>query len=226
MRTEIRDKYLSKPRYSRYLKATNNDKSRAKRLYNANIRLAQAIHPILTQFEVVLRNTLNTQLSIYFKDTDWIITQKNGFMTATSLANSRYFLKNSVIKTESKLMRRRIPVTNGKVISDQTFGFWIALFLPHHYSLIGGQPIQIFTNKPVTENRASLYSKLDEIRKFRNRVNHCEPLCFNGNSIDCSKILDIRTKLYNLINWIEPDLIPFFKKIDNVQNKVDNIMRI
>ncbi|MGB0879060.1 MAG: hypothetical protein ACPGTO_00670 [Polaribacter sp.] len=226
MRNELRNKYLSRPRHNRYLNATGNNKVRAKRLYNANIRLAQAIHPILTQFEVVLRNSLNSHLSSYFVDTDWIINQKNVFMRNNSLAHSHYFLRNSVLKSERKLRRRGIPVTNGKIISDQTFGFWIALFLGHHYSLIGGQPIHIFAHKPATEDRASLYSKLDDIRNFRNRVNHCEPLCFNGNNIDCTEILNIRTKLYNLIDWIEPELVPFFESIDNVMNKVDNIMQI
>ena len=226
MKNELRNKYFSRPRQNRYLIATLNDKKRAKRLYNANIRLAQSIHPILTQFEVVLRNSLNIQLSSYFIDNDWIINQKNGFMKNPSLAHSRYFIKNSIIKTERKLNRRGIPVTSGKIISDQTFGFWIALFLSHHYALIGGQPIQIFAHKPTSEDRASIYSKLDDVRKFRNRVNHCEPLCFNDNKIDCSEILEIRSKLYDLISWIEPELIPFFENIDSVQNKVDNTLRI
>jgi len=175
MRNELRNKYLSIPRHNRYLNATGNDKHRARRLYNANIRLAQATHPILTQFEVVLRNSLNLQLSGYFIDTDWIINQKNGFMRNNSLRNSKFFLRRSVQKTEDKLTRRGIPITSGKIISDQTFGFWIALFLGHHYSLIAGEPLHIFVNKPPTEGRASIYSKLDEIRKLRNRVNHCEP---------------------------------------------------
>ena len=226
MRNELRNKYLSRPRNNRYLNATANDKNRAKRLYNANIRLAQAMHPLLTQFEVVLRNSLNVQLSSYFVDTDWIINQTNGFMKNPSLAHSHYFLRNAVLKTEKKLNRRSIPITNGKLISDQTFGFWIALFLPHHYSLIGGQPIQIFINKPTTEDRASLYSKLDDIRNYRNRVNHCEPLCFNANNIDCTETHNIRRKLYDLLSWIEPELVPFFESIDNVQSKIDNIMRI
>jgi hypothetical protein len=226
MKDELRNKYLSRPRNNRYLKATGNDKSRAKRLYNANIRLAQATHPILTQFEVVLRNSLNRQLSSHFIDSEWIINQKSGFMTNNSLRHSNFFLKRSVQKTEDKLTRRGIPITSGKIISDQTFGFWIALFLGHHYSLIAGQPIHIFVNKPTTEDRASIYSKLDDIRNFRNRVNHCEPLCFNGNNIDCREVLNIRTKLYQLIEWIEPELIPFFESIDNVQSKVNNIMKI
>jgi hypothetical protein len=59
MKIELRGKYLSRPRYNRYLKATANNKDRAKRLYNANIRLAQAFHPLLSQFEVVLVILLN-----------------------------------------------------------------------------------------------------------------------------------------------------------------------
>lgn len=226
MRNVLRNKYLSRPRYNRYLNATDNDKNRAKRLYNANIRLAQATHPILTQFEVVLRNSLNLQLSSHFIDTDWIINQKNGFMKNNSLRQSNFFLRRSIQKTEDKLTRKRIPITSGKIISDQTFGFWIALFLPHHYALIAGQPIHIFVNKPTTEDRASIYSKLKDIRNFRNRVSHCEPLCFNGSNIDCSEVLNIRTKLYQLMEWIEPELIPFFESIDNIQGKIDNIMRI
>lgn len=226
MKNELRNKYLSRPRHNRYLNATDNDKNRAKRLYNANIRLAQATHPLLTQFEVVLRNSLNSQLSSHFVDTDWIINQKNGFMRNNSLRHSNFFLRRSILKTEDKLTRRRIPITSGKIISDQTFGFWIALFLRHHYSLIAGQPLHIFVNKPASEDRASIYSKLNDIRNFRNRVNHCEPLCFNGNNIDCTQTLDIRSKLYDLIKWIEPELVPFFESIDNIQNKVNNILRI
>jgi hypothetical protein len=226
VRNELINKYFSRPRQNRYLIATGNNKERAKRLYNANIRLAQSFHPILTQFEVVLRNSLNLQLCSYFVDDDWIINQKNGFMNNGSLRQSHYFLKKSVQKTENELNRRGIPITSGKIISDQTFGFWIALFLSHHYSLIGGQPIQVFINKPAIEDRASIYSKLDEIRKFRNRVNHCEPLCFKENIIDCNLTLRIRLMIYDLIRWIEPDLIPFFENIDNIQNKVNIIMRI
>jgi hypothetical protein len=208
------------------LNATGNNNERAKKLYNANIRLAQAFHPILSQFEVVLRNNLNISLSIYFSDPEWIINQKSGFMRDNSLRNSHYFLRTCIQKTETKLTRRAIPITSGKIISDQTFGFWIAFFLSHHYSLVGGQPIHIFAHKPISENRASIYSKLDEIKNFRNRVNHCEPICFKGHTIDCSLALDIRSKLYSLIKWIDPQLVPFFESIDNIQSKTSFIMTI
>ncbi len=226
MKIELRGKYLSRPRYNRYLNATSNNGNRAKRLYTANIRLAQAFHPILSQFEVVLRNSLNIKLAGHFTDSDWIINQKNGFMRDVSLRSSHYFFKTCVQKTENKLSRRSIPITSGKIISDQTFGFWIAFFLAHHYSLVGGQPIHIFSNKPTSENRASIYNKLDKIKDFRNRVNHCEPICFVGHNIDCAYALEVRNTIYNLIEWIDPSLIPFFKTIDSIQSKTTQIMNI
>jgi len=226
MKMQLRNKYLSRPRINRYILATGNDNSKAKRLYNANVRLAQAFHPILTQFEVILRNSLNEQLSNYFGDNDWIINQKLGFMNNRSLRQSNYFLKRSVQKSENKLINRGIPVTSGKIISDQTFGFWVALYLSHHYMLIRGEPIQIFLNKPASEDRARIYDKLNDIRGFRNRTNHCEPICFVGRNIDCSKAIEIRTKLYKLIRWIEPELISFFEDIDNIENKANALMRI
>jgi hypothetical protein len=226
MKTELRNKYLSRPRYNRYFAATGNNNTRTKRLYTANIRLAQAFHPILSQFEVVFRNSLNITLTSHFTDPDWIISQKTGFMRDNSLRNSHYFLKTSVHKTEMKLSRRGVPITSGKVIADQTFGFWLAFFLPHHYSLVGGQPIHIFQYKPTIENRASIYKKLDDIKNFRNRVNHCEPLCFIGNNIDCSYVLNIRSEIYDLVRWIDPNLVPFFESIDNIQSKVSHIMSI
>lgn len=226
MKLELRNKHFSRPRYNRYLNATGNNKERAKKLYHANIRLAQAFHPILSQFEVVLRNSLNITLSTHFADPDWIINQKTGFMRDNSLRSSHYFLRSCVHKTETKLARRGIPVTSGKIISDQTFGFWLAFFLSHHYSLVGGQPIHIFAHKPITENRASIYGKLDDIKGFRNRVNHCEPLCFNGHAIDCSLALDIRSKIYNLVSWIDPQLVPFFKSVDNIPSKTAYILTI
>lgn len=223
MRIELRGKYLSTPRYNRYLIATDNKSKRAKRLYTANIRLAQAFHPILSQFEVVLRNSLNIVLTDHFNDTDWIINQKNGFMKDNSLRSSHFFLKTCIQKTENKLTRRSIPITSGKIISDQTFGFWLSFFLSHHYSLVSGQPIHIFPNKPASVNRAGIYNKLDLIRDFRNRVNHCEPICFVGQNIDSNYALQIQTTIYHLIKWIDPKLIPFFEDIDNIQSKTTKI---
>jgi len=226
MRHDLRNKYLSVPRYNRYLIATGNSSKKAKRLYNANLRLAQAFHPVLTQFEIVFRNSLNNQLSNHFGTTDWIITQKTDFMSDNSLRASNYFLRRQVQQIENNLRRRGVRRTSDKVIAEQMFGFWTALFSRHHYSLLQGQPIRIFPHKPRTESRASIYAKIESIRKFRNRVSHCEPLCFAGNQIDCANAVDVRNAIYDLVSWIEPDLVSFFQDLDNIQSKIQLIDNI
>lgn len=226
MKIILRNKYLSRPRFNRYLHATGNINSRAKKLYLANIRLAQAFHPLLSQFEVILRNCINNTLTSHFADSDWIINQKAGFMSHPSLVNSGYFLRSSIVKTESRLRRKAIPISSGKVISDQNFGFWVSLFLSHHYSLVSGQLIHIFPNKPAAESRASIYDKLDKIRNFRNRVNHSEPICFRGNTVDCTEVQYIFNSINDLLDWIDPDLKKFFNSIENVRNRISQINRI
>ncbi|MGA9212412.1 hypothetical protein, partial [Kaistella sp.] len=131
-----------------------------------------------------------------------------------------------ITKTESNLRRKRIPITNGKIISDQNFGFWVSLFLSHHYSILSGQIIQIFPYKPATETRASIYSKLYKMRDFRNRVNHCESIFFNGNSIDCTESLAILNTIYDMLKWIDPELEKFFEGLENVRNKINQINTI
>lgn len=165
-------------------------------------------------------------LAAHFADADWIINQKAGFMSDPSLAHSRYFLRTSVRKTEQTLARRRLPVTAGKIVSDQMFSFWLALYVPHHFMLIAGTPLLAFPFKPATENRASIHRKLEDVKNFRNRMNHCEPLCFRGNTIDCTYAIHIRTTVYDLLDWIDPDLRSYFQTIDTMTQKIAAIMRI
>ncbi len=75
----------SNSRVAKYYRATNGDKNKAVILYFANMKIAQAFHPLLSSFEVILRNQLHYALAHHFSDGSWIINQKNGFMVASSL---------------------------------------------------------------------------------------------------------------------------------------------
>ena len=44
----------SNSRVSKYYKATNRNKNKAVMLYFANMKIAQAFHPLLSSFEVIL----------------------------------------------------------------------------------------------------------------------------------------------------------------------------
>ena len=115
--------YISQPRLDRFLTATGNSKSKSQKLYRINLRVAQSFYPILNLFEIFLRNIVNYQISSHFANPNWIIAEKTRFMNDSSLHGSRFFLKNSVSKTERAIRRKGGTVTAGKVIAEQSLGF-------------------------------------------------------------------------------------------------------
>lgn len=215
--------YLSQPRLDRFLTATGNSKSKAQKLYRINLRVAQSFYPVLNLFEIFFRNIVNYQVSSHFANPNWIITEKNGFMDNPSLNSSRFFLKNSINKAERTIRRKGGTVTAGKVIAEQSFGFWTSLFDTHHYRLIGGVVIHCFPNKPTNVNRNILNQKLNRIREFRNRVYHNEPICFLGNTIDFTQATTIKQEIYELLEWIDADLTEYVDYFNGVDTKINMI---
>ncbi len=100
MKYENLEAHLSRPRLQRFLKASGASKVKAQRHYRANLRVAQSFYPLLNLFEIILRNNITNQIASHFSDRNWILTQKNQFMSDNSLSRSRFFLKNSVEKEE------------------------------------------------------------------------------------------------------------------------------
>lgn len=227
--------YFSSARVNRYMLATGNSKGRAFKLYKANIMISQAFHPLLGILEVVLRNRLNDILTSHFTDPEWIINQKSGFMSDPSLSfiykktgkqKTNDFLKREINKTVTRLQKAKVPITSGKVISEQTLGFWTDLFEVHHYRLLKGKPIQIFHSLPPGYGRKEVNEALDKVRRFRNRINHNEPICFNGNNIDFGQALVVHNCIINLLTWIDPEILKLISDMDKVEKTIDKAKRI
>lgn len=214
--------YLSQPRLQRFLSATGNSQTKAQKLYRINLRVSQAFYPVLNLFEIFLRNTIYYHVSSHFSNPNWIVSEKTGFMSHPTLAPSRYFLKMSIQKAENTIRRKGSAVSSGKVIAEQSLGFWTSLFDTHHYRLIGGSPIHAFPNKPAYANRNLINQKLNKIREFRNRIYHNEPICFNNINIDFTEAHDIKSDIYELLNWIDADLPDYVEYFNGIQSKIDS----
>lgn len=218
--------YLSQPRLRRFLHATGNSQTKAQKLYRVNLRVSQAFYPVLNLFEIFLRNTINYHVSSYFSNPNWIVSEKTGFMSDTTLAPSRYFLKKNIQKAERTIRRKGSEVTSGKVIAEQSLGFWTSLFDTHHYRLIGGSPIHAFPHKPAQANRNLINKKLNKIREFRNRIYHNEPICFKNLNIDFSGAHEIKEEVYELLNWIDSDVTDYVEYFNGIQSKIDSARNI
>jgi hypothetical protein len=227
--------YFSAPRVNRYLAASNLSEGKAIELYKANLKIAQAFHPLIGIFEVVLRNRINAVLAIHFNDPDWILHQKMGFMIdpslqytykRTGLIKTNDFLLREINKAEKRIQKTRTPITSGRIIAEQTLGFWSDLFERHHYRLLKGKPIQIFHYLPSSYGRKEVNDELNKVRRFRNRMNHNEPICFRGNTIDFTETLEVHQSILNVLNWIDPKLIQLILPVDKVNSEIEKAKTI
>ncbi|HEY1048005.1 MAG TPA: hypothetical protein VGF79_16305 [Bacteroidia bacterium] len=216
------EQYTSKPRLDRFLISCNNSRERALKLYEANLKISQAFYPIINLFEIFLRNTMNDKLSFHFSDQAWIINQKNGFMNDSSLGPI-FWLKVQVKKAEENA---RGTITPGKIIAEQTLGFWTSIFEPKHYKLISGYVIHCFPNKPANINRVYIAKALRSIREFRNRIYHNEAICFDNISINFSHANYIKFEIYNLLDWMDTDLKTYVKNFDTVDILINEAINI
>jgi hypothetical protein len=216
------ENFVSKPRLDRYLVSCGNSKERAKNLYEANIMLCQAFYPVLNLFETFLRNSINDKLSSYFTDDAWIINQKAGFMSDPSLA-PKYGLKSQIINAENNT---RGTITPGKIVSEQTFGFWTSFFDRRHYRLIRGHVIHCFPHKPSTINKDDIANMLRDIREFRNRIYHNEAICFNNITIDFAHAKLVKDEIYKLLEWMDVDLKAYVKQFDDIDSKIASAMTV
>ncbi|MEP7265846.1 MAG: hypothetical protein ABI772_15180 [Bacteroidota bacterium] len=172
--------------------------------------------------ETFLRNCINENLAFYYSDTAWVINQKNGFMNHTTLG-PKFWIKEQIIKAEANT---RGTITPGKIIAEQTFGFWTSLFEPRHYRLIGGNVIHCFPRKSSHVNRAYLANILKDIREFRNRIYHNEAICFNNITIDFTHAIYIKTEIYNLLEWMDADLKTYVLQFDNIDSIIAHALKI
>lgn len=225
-------KLYSNARVSRYVKAANGDRRKAQKMYYANALVAKSFQPLLSFFEVILRNQLHYALAAHFNDVQWLINQKTGFMSDPSLTHTvkktgkvtvNDFLKKEVERSERTLIGKKRNVTAGRVIAELNLGFWNSLYETHHYALLKGVPCQIFKALPTGYGRKEVNNTIQEIRYLRNRVSHNEPLCFSNKAYDMTYAKEMYGKINDFLSWINPNIMVSLKNesLDNVCKEID-----
>lgn len=206
-------------------------------MYYANARVAQSFQPLLSFFEVILRNQLHYALAAHFNDVQWLINQKTGFMSDPSLTHTvkktgkvmvNDFLKKEVERSERTLIGKNRNVTAGRVIAELNLGFWNSLYETHHYALLKGVPCKIFKSLPTGYGRKEVNNAIQEIRTLRNRVSHNEPLCFSNKAYDMTYAKEMYGKINDFLSWINPDIMVSLKSesLDNVCREIGRAEQI
>ena len=164
---------FSPARLNRYRIACGGDTRKAMSLYRHNVKLCQKYYGVLNIFEIILHNAIDRHYRAYFSDADWIIHQlQSGGMLAYSPQRADALKHYSQLTAKGKN-------TPDKMLSAQSFGFWTYIFNKIPFNAGGKHLLDIFPNKQTGLGQKTVYNELQEIKQFRNRIAHHEPICFD-----------------------------------------------
>lgn len=173
------ERVFSPERLAAYADPANPDPRHTVSRYVWEIALANAIHPVLHTLEVAFRNELTraaTRLTAgrAFRTVDipsWLDA------TPTMLMDREH---EKVLAAKDRLGSDRSRWTEGRLIAELDFGFWVALCRDSYADARAGGPrlwprtLDIaFQKRPRTvTTRAEVLHRFDRIRRFRNRLAH------------------------------------------------------
>jgi hypothetical protein len=215
MQYEDFEKILSQARLNRFLKACKGDKENALYLYHLNIKLSQNFYAILSMFEIALRNAIDIHYTNHFNDKEWLKTQclGTGFLNDKAFQTGRFKSKK---KVDSAIRELGVRYTHDRVIASLSFGFWVNLFAPIQFRLAGQNLHKIFSNRPKGTQPKQVFTELNIILDFRNRVAHHEPICFNGSqTINLVNVINTYNSIIKLIQWLAINNVKFLKDLDS-----------
>jgi hypothetical protein len=223
MQYEDFEKILSQARLNRFLKACNSDKEKALYLYRLNIKLSQNFYAILSMFEIALRNAIDIHYTNHFTDKEWLKNQclGTGFLNDKAFQTGRFKSKK---KVDSAIRELGVRYTHDRVIASLSFGFWVNLFAPIQFRLAGQNLHKIFSNRPKGTQPKQVFTELNIILDFRNRVAHHEPICFNGSqTINLANVVNTYNSIIKLTQWLAIDNVKFLKDLDNTTQIITEI---
>ena len=187
---------ITPTRLAPYLHAASGDSSLALARYYWNAELCRSYYPILQALEVALRNNLDRAcakrfptLGQYEHINSWI-DRKPRVAVHTGAEGSIGDAKSKLIKDPTTGVWRRDYRNHNDLVAAMSFGFWIALLTTaYEHPGIKGVALwnrdtaaeagsferQVFPNAK-GETMSSIRSTFNQLRHFRNRVFHHEPV--------------------------------------------------
>lgn len=184
LRAEQVRAWLGGPRFGRYLAVAGGDPDLALGMYEWNSEMAAAALRDVGHFEVALRNAYDEKLSRSYPE--WAADRASGlFRLEAGPAKDRPVQRRLNRGSVEKLVLARaglgVAPTHGQVLAALDFGFWVQLtkrertdtfwtpMLSHAY--------------PSHVSRGRVHQLVDNVRKFRNRLAHNEPVFSNKTGL-------------------------------------------
>lgn len=235
---QIAEKFLSPTRLQPYKEAMKGNEALTLSLYIDNLRVAQSFYPSLSILEVALRNSIHNSLAKEFRSSNWLLEQQTGFMIDRRLTyfnkggkeiiNRKALNMMTAAINEFKEQRQYVPSVDSSIIAELPFGFWTTLFNKKYFDILNRAPLDAFPARPRGTGWGVINDKITNIRVFRNRIYHYEPLCFHKTAttaLDFRRLYEVHGDITDLLAWISPDMAQWLKGIDLVPEKLKNLQK-
>lgn len=199
---------LSQARLGRYLGGAGHDKHHALRLYIWNARLCEAFYFPTQICEVAIRNALHGAIKTQHGE-DWF--ERGGFL-CTLPARLKGELE-AAINDERAAYGRQMTLDH--IVSGLPLGFWVHLLTKNYEGVFWPKYFHTqFPCKPREKNRQTLYNKVEQFRRHRNRIAHHKPIFDRGPAAEYQNLLE-------LIGWVCPETQWFARTLSRVQQTIN-----
>lgn len=191
----------SRERIEPYLVICLGDRSAAVRLYSWNIQVSAAFQAPLGCLEVAFRNALHYRLSTLFGRGDWWLSP------GTRLHHTGQHILTEAVQ---EIQRRGIRPTPGRVVAELPFGFWVSLLgSGTDYETRLWRPALRHAFPGYRGQRRPLHQEFDEVRRFRNRIAHHEPIHRRDLVADHVRVI-------RLLGYVSPEYAAWVRLNDRV----------
>ncbi len=159
--------------------------------YLYNVQVSESFYPILAALEISLRNRLYTAIA-KLKGNDWLLNEidKQSILSKNE--------RNILLEAYKKLNNKHKSITNGAIIAEMTFGFWINLCKKSYKNSLWDKQgffnnvfpdFDSYFSSPTWDKTKVIFPELKEILRLRNRIFHHEIIINNKNGIkNCDDI--------------------------------------
>jgi len=170
---------LSPERLAPYLIACGNDLDRSIRLYEWNGAVSGAFFEVLSDVEVIVRNSIHQTMSRWSIESgygsNWY-DNLHGMFDASALRD--------IAKVEARLGRRGVKVTPEVLVAELGFGFWRFLLAKRYETTLWAVGLwRAFPNSPLRHTE-QLFQRVGRLHHLRNRVAHHEPIFMRRLELD------------------------------------------
>lgn len=190
-----------------------DDNTIALERYLYNIKVSQALYPILSILEISLRNRLNEAIEKIIKN-DWLIYEVN---QQNVLLDNEH---KKLLETKRKLkLKGHKEINKNDLIAELSLGFWVHLCSKKYKNSIWhkqGFFRTVFADYPnfsEFDKLSKVFPHLQLMLKLRNRVFHHEIIINHPYGIH-----NCYNDLKQLLGYISSDSVKFLDRVCNFEN--------